>query len=117
MGRQLRALRVSRGLSQTALAARLGLTFQQVQNYEKGATRISASRLHEISTVFNVDVGGLFAGAGNPDALNRLREGQTVPRRIDLQIVHKLSQFPEGQLKSLLVDLIFALATRPQQPR
>jgi len=113
VGRRVRVLRVARGLSQTALASRLGLTFQQVQKYEKGTNRMSASRLHQIATVLNVDVAGLFTDAFDPEASNRIGENGDAPRRIDLLIVHKLSQLPAGQLKTLLVSLIFALVSRP----
>lgn len=49
LGRKLRLARTEAGLSQQALAERLGITFQQVQKYEKGANRIAASRLVSIA--------------------------------------------------------------------
>lgn len=49
VGARVRTARVARGLSQAALAEQLGLTFQQVQKYERGANRISASKLVEIA--------------------------------------------------------------------
>ncbi|MCK5910150.1 MAG: helix-turn-helix transcriptional regulator [Caulobacter sp.] len=65
-----------RGLSQEALAQRLGLTFQQVQKYERGANRISASKLYEIARALEVPVAALFDGAPGPgptDADSRLK--------------------------------------------
>src|ERR1051325_6520445 len=56
IGRKIRALRLQRGLSQTALAEGIGLTFQQVQKYEKGANRVSAGRLQQIANFFNVPI-------------------------------------------------------------
>ena len=49
VGARIRTIRKSRGLSQGALGAALGLTFQQVQKYERGANRVSASKLVEIA--------------------------------------------------------------------
>jgi transcriptional regulator with XRE-family HTH domain len=49
IGRKIRALRLERGLSQTDLADGIGLTFQQVQKYEKGTNRVSAGRLVQIA--------------------------------------------------------------------
>lgn len=54
IGAKLRAARSARGLSQTALADELGLSFQQVQKYEKGANRISACCLHALSRILRV---------------------------------------------------------------
>jgi transcriptional regulator with XRE-family HTH domain len=51
------------GLSQTELGARIGVTFQQVQKYEKGTNRIGASRLQQISEALRVPVRALFDGA------------------------------------------------------
>ena len=61
VGRRVRALRLERSMSQTALADRLGLTFQQVQKYEKGVNRIGAGRLQTIAEIFKVSITDLFA--------------------------------------------------------
>ena len=52
------------GLSQEKLGDSMGLTFQQIQKYEKGANRIGASRLYRLSQVLNVPVGFFFEGLG-----------------------------------------------------
>lgn len=62
VGRQVRRLRRSRGVSQSALAGRLGLTFQQIQKYERGRNRISASKLYEIGAALGAPVGHFFEG-------------------------------------------------------
>ncbi|MFP3942366.1 MAG: helix-turn-helix domain-containing protein [Alphaproteobacteria bacterium] len=62
VGERVRIRRVSLGLSQQAVAARLGLTFQQIQKYEKGKNRIGSSRLYQLSKLLNVDVGWFFEG-------------------------------------------------------
>lgn len=54
------------GLTQQALADALGLTFQQVQKYERGANRISASKLYEIACVFDAPVAYFFEGLADP---------------------------------------------------
>jgi transcriptional regulator with XRE-family HTH domain len=68
VGTRISILRVSRGMSQATLAERIGVTFQQVQKYEQGATRVGASRLSQIASVLGVSVGELFesSGAGSP---------------------------------------------------
>tara|TARA_R110002124_G_scaffold230283_1_gene395384 strand:+ start:2373 stop:2732 length:360 start_codon:yes stop_codon:yes gene_type:complete len=54
--------RISLGYNQSDLGRALGLTFQQIQKYEKGANRISASKLWDIARFFKVDIGYFFEG-------------------------------------------------------
>ena len=60
VGAKIRMFRINRGMSQTVLAERIGVTFQQVQKYEKGANRVGASRLSQIASVLGISVGELF---------------------------------------------------------
>ena len=61
VGQRLRLRRTLLGLSQEKLALSVGLTFQQVQKYERGTNRVSASRLYELAQALEVDVGFFFA--------------------------------------------------------
>ena len=74
VGSMFRTRRQELGLSQTAVAERLGVTFQQVQKYERGMNRISASRLHDLCEILGVPVEYFFDGldaeigeSGGPD--------------------------------------------------
>ncbi|WP_027171947.1 helix-turn-helix transcriptional regulator [Methylobacterium sp. 10] len=60
VGLRITALRKARGLSQTALGTAVGVTFQQVQKYEKGQNRVGAGRLREISRLLEVPVSAFF---------------------------------------------------------
>jgi transcriptional regulator with XRE-family HTH domain len=62
VGESIRAHRLIAGLSQNDLAKQLGVSFQQVQKYEKGANRIGAGRLPRIAELLNIPIGALFAG-------------------------------------------------------
>ncbi|MFT4077511.1 MAG: helix-turn-helix transcriptional regulator [Asticcacaulis sp.] len=62
VGARVRSRRKAMGLSQEALAETLGLTFQQVQKYERGANRISASKLYEISRTLKVPLAFFYDG-------------------------------------------------------
>jgi len=68
VGSRLRERRVSLGMSQTVLADRLGLTFQQVQKYERGANRISASKLIEIARAVGLAPAELLRDLGETSA-------------------------------------------------
>jgi transcriptional regulator with XRE-family HTH domain len=79
VGVRFRQIRKQRGLSQQAVAEALGLTFQQVQKYERGVNRISASKLYAASQILQVDVRYFFEGLASgsdgapaPDALTAL---------------------------------------------
>jgi transcriptional regulator with XRE-family HTH domain len=62
VGTKLRLRRMKLRMSQSTLAEALGLTFQQVQKYEKGANRIGAGRLHQIAQILQVPVESFFEG-------------------------------------------------------
>lgn len=62
VGSRVRMRRTLIGMSQEKLGDALGLTFQQVQKYEKGTNRIGASRLHQIASILGVDVEFFFDG-------------------------------------------------------
>jgi len=76
VGKRIRERRVTLGLSQTTLGDYLGLTFQQIRKYEKGANRISASKLWAVSNLFEVSIEWFFdglgkAGKGKKDVMTR----------------------------------------------
>ena len=64
VGARLRARRTLLGLTQMALGDAMGMTFQQLQKYEKGSNRISASRLYDVSKLMDVDIGYFFDEMG-----------------------------------------------------
>jgi transcriptional regulator with XRE-family HTH domain len=75
VGLRMAARRSALGLSQTALAGQLGVSFQQVQKYEKGANRVSASRLHQVATVLGCSVADFFPPRpGDRDPVAGLRD-------------------------------------------
>lgn len=63
VGNNIRILRLEQGLSQSDLAKRLGITFQQIQKYEKGINRIGSGRLARLSQVLGVSVSRFFHGS------------------------------------------------------
>jgi transcriptional regulator with XRE-family HTH domain len=62
VGRRLRSFRLAAGMGQADLAAVVGVTFQQIQKYETGGNRISASKLYEIANALGTDIGAFFEG-------------------------------------------------------
>src|ERR1700761_8110625 len=63
VGARIRILRQRRKMSQTELGKTLGVTFQQVQKYENGRNRVSASKLHQVAIALGVSISEIFDGA------------------------------------------------------
>ena len=109
VGQRVRALRLERGMSQTALADKLNITFQQVQKYEKGVNRIGASRLQQISEIFDVPIAYLFSD--KPDApVDRDSLFELVDSGGALRLLRAYSQLPTYALKDALVQLAMEMA-------
>jgi transcriptional regulator with XRE-family HTH domain len=68
VGHRVRTRRLLLGMSQEKLGEALGLTFQQVQKYEKGTNRISASRLQQIARILDVSIDYLYGNGGEASA-------------------------------------------------
>jgi transcriptional regulator with XRE-family HTH domain len=66
VGRLLRERRLERGISQERLGALLGVTYQQIQKYERGTTRIGSSRLHDLCGILEVQANYFFDAAAPP---------------------------------------------------
>lgn len=66
LGVRITALRKAKGLSQTEVGKALGVSFQQVQKYERGTNRIGAGRLHAIASFFAVPVSSLYGDTDDP---------------------------------------------------
>lgn len=108
VGQRIKIARLLANLSQTDLAAACGVTFQQVQKYESGFNRVSASRLHQIATVTERPISFFFEGAdpSNPpenDPLSSTEAAELVRRffRLSPEMrVHILALIPECQRPS-----------------
>ncbi len=72
IGSKLRQLRNIKGISQSVLASEAGITFQQVQKYEKGVNRISAGRLHDFANILGVDVNIFYSEIDNKSEKNSM---------------------------------------------
>jgi transcriptional regulator with XRE-family HTH domain len=110
VGARLKMLRIQKQMSQTAVAERVGLTFQQIQKYENGSNRISASRLVEFAQALSVPIRAFFEGLVADDShppAGPFRE----PSALDYEIVGLLSRVEDGHVKRQVRALIRALST------
>ena len=110
VGRRIRAQRLVRRMSQTELANNLGITFQQVQKYEKGVNRVGAGRLARIAEVLNVPVAFFFSGDISPSqSSDRANTGLSFLETAGAtRLVRAYSQIGDPQLRRALVGLVEA---------
>ena len=114
VGRRIRLARKARGLSQQALAEAVGISFQQIQKYESGANRVSASMLAKIAATLDMPVADLFGASdsvcgltddvaellGETGALDLLRSYSRLPshcRSALISFISILGQSPGGE--------------------
>lgn len=109
VGRNIRIQRLKRSMSQEKLADALGLTFQQVQKYEKGTNRVGSGRLHRIASIFGIPVANLFEGAelkaGQTDSALEMLASPHV-----LRMVQAMSAIKDSSMRHSLVDLVERIA-------
>lgn len=84
VGHRIRARRKAAKISQSKLAKHLGVSFQQVQKYERGANRVSASKLAEIANALETTVADLMGETGNADADPRMAALLAIPEALHL---------------------------------
>jgi transcriptional regulator with XRE-family HTH domain len=118
VGSKLRARRTKLGMSQSILAEALGLTFQQVQKYEKGVNRIGAGRLQQIAQILQMPVESFFEGL--PHERGQRRVPTDVPdvqyvadylaTADGLQLTKAFMKIPNAKLRRSIVNLVEQLA-------
>jgi transcriptional regulator with XRE-family HTH domain len=113
VGHRVRALRLEKGMSQGKLGDQLGVTFQQIQKYEKGTNRIGAGRLQRIAEIFNVPVSAFFANPGSKAPSDSLFE--LVDASAALRLLRAYSRISSPALKQALTTLAEEIAE--QSPR
>ena len=120
VGSRVRMRRIMLGMSQEKLGEALGLTFQQIQKYEKGTNRVGASRLQQISEVLQVPVSFLFDGGPSGIALSESSAESASPAYIadflatseGLALTRAFTRIPGSKLRRSIVDLVEQIADR-----
>lgn len=122
VGKRLRMRRTMMGLSQEAIARTIGITFQQIQKYERGVNRMSASRLYDFAKAMQVPVSYFFDGlrqAGDigeePTFAGVMEAGasfehEDLTGRETMELMRAYGRVKEPALRKKIVDLIRAIA-------
>lgn len=106
---EIRRRRIAAGLSQSELARRVGVTWQQVQKYENAENRVSAARLFDIASALNVDIAALFPPA------DVVKDASSSTRRASHDSIVLASVFEEIEnpsIRSHVLAFVKSLARR-----
>ena len=116
VGRLLRERRLALGISQERLGAMLGVTYQQVQKYERGANRIGSSRMHELCKVLNVKASYFF---DDPEPTGLAEAASPFDRTVadcgtreTQELLRAFGMSSDAEIRRRLIDLTRALAGR-----
>jgi transcriptional regulator with XRE-family HTH domain len=111
IGKRLRQRRSLLGMSQSGLGAAMGVSFQQVQKYERGANRIGATQLFEVSRVLDIPISFFFedAGALSFGSRERKRESPTNDRET-LHLVRDFFRIRDRQVRLSVARMVKAIA-------
>lgn len=123
VGGRIRLRRNMLGMSQEKLGESLGITFQQIQKYEKGTNRVGASRLQAISSILNVPIAFFFEGAPGQDgeAVTGMAEAASSDYVVDflntsegLQLNRSFVRIADARVRRRVIDLVKALASEAE---
>lgn len=117
VGIRVRGRRHELGMSQSALAETLGMSFQQVQKYERGANRVSASVLWEMSEAMEVPIAYFYEGFG-PGQDRKSPANPHMPSLLfatndGFELAQAFLQLPEGPVRKIVLNLARQLAAIP----
>jgi transcriptional regulator with XRE-family HTH domain len=112
VGAKIRIFRIHRRISQSDLAEQIGVTFQQVQKYEKGTNRVGASRLSRIAAVLGISVGELFEpSAGKVD--DEMSPFRLLAEPGALRVLKAYTRTTDPRLRRAIAELVEGIADQP----
>jgi transcriptional regulator with XRE-family HTH domain len=110
IGQKIRAMRLAKHVSQTTIADGLGLTFQQVQKYEKGANRVSAGRLQKIAGMLDTPITFFYGDSGARTKKQHQDSGLAlIQTQGAMRLLRAYAEISSGATKHALVLLAEAL--------
>jgi len=116
VGRNIRIQRLAKGLSQTEVAEKLGVSFQQVQKYERGRNRIGAGRLVRIAAALEVSLLTLFEGVDSVDGPDGASAQALLAHPQHLSLVQAFSRVADKGTRRALIGLVRQIAEPRKRP-
>jgi transcriptional regulator with XRE-family HTH domain len=110
VGAQIRTRRLLLDINQGVLAQALGLTFQQVQKYESGANRVSASRLWEIAAILRMPISYFF-----PSDQGENEPNEHLQRPESIELIRSYYAIPDARIRRQLFDMVKTVSASPDR--
>lgn len=117
VGARVKLRRMILGMSQDLLGKSLGLTFQQIQKYEKGANRIGASRLFELSRLLDVPISYFYDDYNGAEAVSGFAESENVDALMQLvnspdgvELCRHFAEINDPKVRKRVLDLVKTIA-------
>jgi transcriptional regulator with XRE-family HTH domain len=114
IGRRIKLRRLQLGLSEESLGVALGVTFEQVQKYERGSDRIGAGRLQQVAEILKVPI--LFFFGGNPGEAEGREESDAVLEFLDtaysLRLVQAFGRIRDRHIRQCIVEIVEQVADK-----
>ncbi len=125
IGRCIRLQRINLGMSQEALGDHLGLTFQQIQKYERGINRVSAKRLYDLARILQVEISFFYEGIPEEkeaEQITGMEEGMPAEEYLDfvsshegVQLNKSFTRIRDKEIRQRIIDM--ARAIELSQPK
>lgn len=127
VGKRLRMRRVMLGMSQESVGKAIGVTFQQIQKYERGANRMGSSRLYDFSQILNVPVSFFFEGyeleTGDSTPITQMGfaeeevpfEHEKLTSRETLEVMRAYYSIRESKVRKKMLDLMRSLGEEVEE--
>jgi transcriptional regulator with XRE-family HTH domain len=114
IGKRIRMLRMTRGMSQTDLGKRCGITFQQIQKYERGANRVGAGRLQEFANLLGVSPAFFFEDGPRlkPGKSDGSETTELLSKKDSLALAQAFDKIRSRTIRNYVVDFVEQLASR-----
>jgi transcriptional regulator with XRE-family HTH domain len=105
VGKAVRFFRIKAGMSQATLGSELGVTFQQIEKYEKGANRIGSGRLLQIAKLFNKPITAFYPMSENDGAVDINEIITLTDRPQTMRMLHAFQQIQNPRVRFLMAEL------------
>jgi transcriptional regulator with XRE-family HTH domain len=112
IGERIRTQRIVQKVSQEELASQLGLSFQQIQKYEKGSNRISGVRLAEIATILDTNVMTLLSGIDSDNDGLSTPISKFMATKLGVDLIEAMIKIDEPRVREAIVRVVQAIGSK-----
>jgi len=109
VGTNIRLHRLAAGLTQEELGAKLGVTFQQVQKYEKGTNRVGSGRLFQIAELLEMPVKSFFAGNAQQKELHASSPFDPLTDPLTMQMAREFGKMKDNKMRRAILAVVEAM--------